>query len=310
MKTKYLFSIIIIFFVACKQPFELDKDFTQTKPVINCMFSPQDSFVVNLTQSRSPLVMYDVKFEPLANADIKIYENNVLQNVVFKYDSFYYTAQNFVPKSNCKYKIEVTTANGQYLTAEDSITNNTKISNYTSHHVFETDINDNIMKYEKVSFDILDNKNEKNYYWLNIKQYSKIKDSTKWNESGWDILSDNPVFEKKYLTYATSIAFSDEKFDAVNYNLSLKFYRFDTTYTYLENILFPLINDSTKIVFKLNTISESLYKYLKSFEKQFEGGGEIPNPLAEPIFLYSNVKEGFGIFGAYNAYVDSFTFKN
>ncbi len=65
-------------------------------------------------------------------------------------------------------------------------------------------------------------------------------------------------------------------------------------------VLFPQPNgggDSVYPVFKLNRISEARYRYLQSYKKAQESDG---NPFAEPVNVYSNVKNGHGIFSISN----------
>lgn len=55
--------------------------------------------------------------------------------------------------------------------------------------------------------------------------------------------------------------------------------------------------DTVYPVFKLARISEARYRYHKSYKKAQEADG---NPFAEPVNVYSNVKNGHGIFSISN----------
>lgn len=58
----------------------------------------------------------------------------------------------------------------------------------------------------------------------------------------------------------------------------------------------PLVNeqgDSVYAVFRLTHISEAEYRYQKSYEQSQEADG---NPFAEPVNVYTNIKNGYGIF--------------
>jgi len=285
-KLKYFCLLLILF--SCKKHIELDKDFSQTKPVLNCFFSPQDSLFVNLTQSRSPLVSGLDSFEVLQNANIKIYENNLQQSILFDFNGYYYKAQNFSAKPNCKYKIEITTEDNKVLTAEDSIISASPINWVLKEKLMIENFN-----YAKVTFNFSDNKDVTNYYWLNVYAYWKPIDAKYWGTYLSKIETNDPVLANWSGYKDKIILFTDEKFNGLNYNMSFNF--------------FISYEDSIKVVFKLNSVSQGLYNYLKSVQKQGENP-EFPNPLEEPTFIYSNVKGGLGIFGAYNSSIDSIKF--
>lgn len=53
---------------------------------------------------------------------------------------------------------------------------------------------------------------------------------------------------------------------------------------------------------KVHRITEEYFKYLKSFDAYYNGSD---NPFAEPVNVYTNVKNGFGIFSTYTSAVDT-----
>jgi hypothetical protein len=59
---------------------------------------------------------------------------------------------------------------------------------------------------------------------------------------------------------------------------------------------------SRKMYIKLYNCSEEFYLYYKSFRTILERGDDV---FYEPVKVYSNVKNGYGILAAYNTYVDS-----
>lgn len=59
-------------------------------------------------------------------------------------------------------------------------------------------------------------------------------------------------------------------------------------------VLSPIIGtDTTLPAFKLTRISEARYRYVRSYKKARDTDG---NPFAEPVNVYTNVKNGYGIF--------------
>ena len=80
--------------------------------------------------------------------------------------------------------------------------------------------------------------------------------------------------------------FNDELIDGKTYSL---------TFSYSLSG-YPEARNNTVIY--LQSITEELYKYLKSLSAQYYFGDD---PLLEPIQVYSNVKNGGGILGGYNS---------
>lgn len=59
----------------------------------------------------------------------------------------------------------------------------------------------------------------------------------------------------------------------------------------------PVGSDSVYALYKLMHVSEAHYRYNRSFRKAQEADG---NPFAEPVNVYTNVKNGYGIFAITN----------
>jgi len=53
----------------------------------------------------------------------------------------------------------------------------------------------------------------------------------------------------------------------------------------------------------LSTVSETYYKYYKSFQKHQETGD---NPFSESVIVYNNIQKGLGVFAGYNSYWHTF----
>jgi len=62
--------------------------------------------------------------------------------------------------------------------------------------------------------------------------------------------------------------------------------------------------DSALVSFRLHSISESYYKYMKSRQKYYE---TRDNYLAVPVIVYNNIESGTGFFGGYSSDVMTIT---
>jgi hypothetical protein len=87
------------------------------------------------------------------------------------------------------------------------------------------------------------------------------------------------------------VLFSDQLIDGKSYSFRGQFYYDQLTAA-----------DSAVVDFRLQSISESYYKYLKSRQSHYD---TKENYLAVPVIVYSNVEEGAGFFGGYS--MDEYT---
>jgi hypothetical protein len=285
MKFKYYILLILLLY-SCRKPLDIDKDFSDTKPVLNCYFSPKDSVFISLTRSMSPLSYSVEKFEVLQNPQIEIYENNNLLDVSFIFENDFYKAQNFHPKANFNYQIKVTTENNDIIEAGDSIVSTIPIINMSYEKY--TDEFGYIMY--KVFTNFTDPKEIINYYWLNLSVMQKSDNW--WISYCCPIYSTDPKIDEWNENKYNYLIFTDEKINGLDNSI------------YFE--VFPDY-DSTRVIARLNSISVNLYNFLKTYNEQTENI-EINNPLEEPTPIFSNVTGGLGIFGAYNSSIDTLIF--
>ena len=53
---------------------------------------------------------------------------------------------------------------------------------------------------------------------------------------------------------------------------------------------------------KVSRITEDYFRYVKSYHTYYNASG---NPFAEPVNVFSNIKNGFGNFSAYSSVTDT-----
>lgn len=286
---KYIFLVFVSIFIlfSCRKPLEIEKDFSSTKPVLNCYFSPQDSVFISLTQSMSPLSYSIEKFEILQNAKIELFENSKQLNVTFVFENDFYKAQNFEPKPKFNYKIKVTTENKEIIEAEDSVINTVPIINMS----YEKYTDEYGYTLYRIFTNFTDPKETTNYYWLNLNVKEKVNSGVFYNV-GTIIYCSDPILSETNFNRFQYLIFSDKQINGLNYNFTYELF---------------LQYDSTQVIAKLNSISEDLYNYLKSYKEQTTYQ-EINNPLEEPTPIFTNIEGGLGIFGAYNSSIDTLIF--
>jgi hypothetical protein len=167
---------------------------------------------------------------------------------------------------------------------------------------------DSIIMY-KCSIGFSDPSYETNFYMLMV---SKVTYRERWNDTAdFRLTSEDPLIEVKLTDFngVYAYAFSDRFINGDNYNLQfiinaqeigMPFYE-----TAWQSTGVPIAFYKTIVYFRLYSIPEEYFWYLKSLELYNENYGKT---LAEPVIIYSNVKGGYGIFGAAAVSCDSLVF--
>lgn len=126
------------------------------------------------------------------------------------------------------------------------------------------------------------------YVYMSYQEHPESVVVSEWQEWGyWTIGADDfDVFDDRDIKQ-----FSDELFDGRSKEFTIEFHDF---------ILFepPPRRDTARFRLDVNKLTETYYQYLFTSGLQQDLDG---SPYVEPVQIQSNVKNGFGIFGSYNA---------
>ncbi|MDI1356111.1 MAG: DUF4249 domain-containing protein [bacterium] len=245
---------------------------TKSLPVIYSYICPDDSVIRLKLLASSPLYssnQIDI-LSPLSDADVKISSDQGISQLIFNQNTGYYELKTnsypIVPGQ--VYKMTVTTINGDVATAETQVPFTAVPINMVT---VETIIENNQTS-DRINVSFIDEPGRVNYYRIAVLHAFVLTFQT-------DTISDDTRINERY---------SDLNHDGENVSLVGRFYpRSDSTQYY-----------STEYydVFLYNC-SESYYKFYELLRTDLSGIG-FPPP-AEPTLMYSNVKGGFGCFGAY-----------
>jgi len=274
-----LFSIFLL--SACRTPIDLDLMNIDNKIVVNSAFSPDSLIKIYLTSDYSPLIRYD-NYDPenINNASIYLYKNDIIIDTFSFIGNGEYLSSIY-PLIGSNYKIEIQADNFSTVNAYDLIPQTVPI---------------NSISYELTNDEIYNNKfnitftdpPEKNYYILHFPNDYYFK-------------SNDPVFGQYAAVDDEFIfVFNDEIFNGNTYSI-----------TVYGNIYIPSHWDDSErnMHFYLHSISENLYKYFKTYNKQVQRGDDLmelyQKGLIEPIPIYSNIENGLGIFGGFSTSCDS-----
>jgi hypothetical protein len=283
-----LFAVIITA-ISCEKIIPFSSDINEPKLVVNSLFDNTERWRVHVSKSLS--VIDNAELTGVENASVIIYDSigNIIETLVHDSGGFY--TGGTMPQTNNTYRIDVSANNYNSVYALETLPKNIPILSVDTFSII------NIDNEKELHFDIefTDPSEETNYYILGI------------DVGFWEIydlgagLFDSTFTEITIPLYSNdqssnnnetnnkdgSILFEDLLFNGQNKKLSV--------YSYIENIswsAFPITFDYIHV--NLFNISEATYLYNRTYSIYQNSSG---NPFAQAVQVYSNITNGFGIFG-------------
>ncbi len=186
-----------------------------------------------------------------------------------------------------KYTLEVTSDELGTATAEQIVPQKPVISNFQYTENATSEFGDTR---DKLDFDIVDPSGYRNYYFFTVEATPHIKDSI---GLSFYISTDDPVAQKVVLRNKSGILISDKTFDGKKRKLSLKI---EPDRRYWSSGQEIKLYDT--IIVGIKGISKDYYNFLIS-KIQYNQSND--NPFAEPVNIYSNIENGYGLFSVENS---------
>ncbi|PKP20492.1 MAG: hypothetical protein CVU05_08905 [Bacteroidetes bacterium HGW-Bacteroidetes-21] len=278
MKKIILYLFVILSFSSCEKIIDMDIPDEGRKVVINSIFCDSAQLVVSLHQSRH--ILDDDQFNVITGAVVKvIYENGTAEILTENGTTGYYQSAS-TARLRGSYQIEVTSG-GEITSAATKIpVAISVVSVDTNSYESEGDP----MFSMDVQFD--DPEGEKNYYMLGITR-------PPWYGSG---MSDNyrifinSMDPSVQIDYGGYLIFSDELFNGRSKKLTVEMSKYE----------FGNDTDSLDVTIELRSLSYDAYMFYLTSSAQLNQGAYSFN---EPVQVYNNIENGYGIFGGYSFFV-------
>ena len=278
-------------YISCEKVIPFDGDVNTPKLVINSIFQSDSSFKVHVSSSRSVIDTASFKNIDDAIVTIKDRNENIIETLNHVENGFY-KGQTF-PQENQTYILEVNHPNYANITASDSLPSPITINSVDTSTIIDP-INGNRLQ---ISMNFDDPENTQNYYLIetySVNEYLVIKnsDTTEYEldtTKQFMVLTDE-VFQNGGSPWREQGLFNDLLFNGQNKTLELEIPNdswsgsedgYDWSYQTLTLRLY------------LHNITLSYYYYRTSLELFQNASG---NPFAQPVQVFSNVENGFGVF--------------
>ncbi len=276
---------------SCEKEIELKQDEIDPRIVVNSIFSANDTIWVELSESRN--VLFEGTLPTITDASLQLTDGNgtVLGDFVHESDGNYYMPT-VLPVAGNLYGITASKAGFKSVSAFSTapqLINVTSIDTVSFADASEMEF----------TIQFTDDAAGTNYYSISIASYVGYE-----NESG-----EIEYYESNYFTtkefyvinggddiggdgtkFGSEFYFSDELLTGTNISFKGRIYYINDT------------EDPRFFVVKVASLSEDLYKYKVTYANYLNTQG---SPFAEPVQVYSNVEDGFGIFGGSSIFSDT-----
>lgn len=277
---KLLPLVTILLLASCELMVDVDVPFEAKQVTVNSFFNPDSLWSAHLSLNRNILDEYG--FDEINDALVIVYEAGNPIDTLTNVGGGHFRSDE-KPEAGKPYSISVSTPGYSDLTS----------SSFTPHpapivaaDLYESN-NGTMLKVK-----IADAASEKNYYELYLEVEDEYYDydrgqlmsrrSTIWLSSKDPALPDNGDRP------SGSFLFDDVRFNGAEKELL-----FETSGGGLSN-------PGVMATVTLKTLSEDGYNYLRTARLQDDTSGD---PLAQPVNVYNNIQNGFGIFAGYSASV-------
>ncbi len=262
------------FFTSCEKYLEFEGEYKTPKIVVNSKITPDSTFLVHLSRSLS--VIDNGELSSIENGTVSILDanDNLIETLVYDSQGFYKGANS--PVASQTYKVKVSAPNYKGVEAKTKIPNSVSIISVDTSSYVNTD-GDTLLKL-RISFN--DPANETNYYQIKMGFGSLISGQFYFNPAQFssnDISLD--LDQNQMVEFAT---FTDELFDGVTKTLEVSCNDYSAYYDFLQ--------------ISITSVSNDVYLYDKALNLYSTTNGDI---FSEPVQVYSNVTNGFGIFGGF-----------
>jgi hypothetical protein len=298
-----LFAILLL--ASCEKDIIVDVPPQTTKLVVYGISSTNTPFRVYISKTAGILQNTTPDSYQVTNAFVQLYENNVLKDTLV-YDA---STRNYAVKRNTRavagntYLLKASAPNITEVEAETVTPKAITIQSITRRANARTDANGQQLDELKITF--TDDAATANYYVVKIQAphyngggnmaYGPIYCM---HSSDKDIERRNNADPTDFENCIDGEFFMTDK----NFNGRTKELLLFVQHYNLDPVINPMNNRLYRPVVELNSVTAHHYKYRKSFDAYTDSED---NPFSEPVLVYTNVKNGYGVFSTYSMVKDT-----
>lgn len=316
-----MFVAILLLYQSCESVLFIELEESEKLIVVNGAITSGEPVAIQVSRTRH--ILDNAPVVPLEDATVRLYEGGSLIEDLAYSENGYFSSEDFTPAIGETYTVEVENAGYPSVTASSGIPGPVTIEGVDTTTVtieYEDEYYGYSEQYLQFDLTLNDPAGEDNYYLLFAeadRSWTEYRDTTvkvvdslwynnQWNyflvDSSYTIYDIHRFTDFPYISSSDiaveamtshGVLFSDQLIDGKTYSFRGEFYYDQLT-----------ASDSAVVDLRLQSISESYYKYLKSRQSHYD---TKENYLAVPVIVFSNVEEGAGFFGGYSTDVHTIT---
>lgn len=290
---------------SCEEPLDLE-DLPQFEPKLVVISNFAEGQAVIVSVAKSQLIGNVDPEEYIVNAEVDLYWEDTflerLQLVIPKDPNYppYYKSWENKPIAGVEYTIRVFVDGFRPVMAKSSVPPSVKITAFNLAHVVAEPVHGGVYRRNHFSaiVDFDDPSTSKNYYHLNITQQI----------NNFVVEGEDTLVTKSILQAVAFDPLDNQNGISAHLNGGLLFE--DKPGKKALGISFAVDIDPRsqllgKTYLELRTLSKEYYLYYTSLSRS---EGSNPNPLNDPVIVYENIENGYGIFAGYSNSLDSLQF--
>ncbi len=288
-KVNWLYFLLFILFNSCTKEVDITLPDIESKLVVTSLFTADSVLTVHISKSVNISDTSDLIVE---NAIAYLYKDGILLELLDYDNNGFYTSKSILEK-NENYEIKVASPSFQQVQSTAQIPEQVELiaSDFTQNAGIDEE-GDN---FSTVSIQFHDSKSTQDFYEIQFfEEHLGYED--KKNVYSFGGFSYDPIIkaegDQEY--YPDYLLLSDELINGKTVNLDINF--FDNSSS----------DRTLKIYLEFRSVSKDYYLYKKSLIRHLANQfPDIWDGTGEPTQLFTNIKNGYGIFAGYTVDADT-----
>ena len=289
------FISCLTLFLSCEEEISLSSETSQRKIVINSIISTDSTWNVNLSYSQS--IFDNGDFDYIQAASVKVTNLTNEQSFFLKNVGEGDYQRGLKPNEGHTYELEITTHEGETARAV------TYVPSVLQVEVMKKDaVDENGKNTIEIDIEIEDNPEEENFYVWEIVETRIIEAEIVEEPINIDFElaaeHDSTEVDSELKSLNSLLFISDDNFNGKKYSTKLTLgndviNKGEEGGDDVNNLEVP------RFSLKIMAVSKDLYEYLRTYELSKQNEIQISS-ISQPVNVYSNIENGYGIFGGYN----------
>ena len=277
--------LLLLLLASCEKDFVIDQHNGNNKMAVNALFDDGQPIQVFITKPYA-IGAPNTTIAAIPDAQVALYEDSVFKEMI-RYvpsdtqNTFGSYISNLIPQQGKRYTIQAMDANYVAATASDQIPVGAQIISSSLQHYTDSGSNQGGI----MTMTFKDDPAVQNYYRINVWIGGLYHDPNNLTDTShyfqWNAITSYPISPvSDTVRDGAFFLFSDRGFNGQQKTLQISFNTIDTTGF-----------SSLNLYVELHTISQPNYQYFQTLNLYRASNGS-----SEPVFIYSNVNNGFGAF--------------